>query len=407
MTSRQLVPKRELRSVVSALIVSATLLALGARPGWAGEPSAMMTMSGFILPLNDADVEIPSATVDIRLPEAGYGAATIRTEYEMRNRSDTAIRVRVALPLRGGVRGLHAFGPPDPKLQPAIKLDGAPLEYEYLGLEELAKPYLEQWAAKGWELLEATDPELKAQLEALDPTNHQVPRGTREALDAHVQANAEKWGERAKHWSYNVVKFLVFRHLKRLERDLWLTDVEGAIEFLDPEYTHDAYDLDKFLPEQWGLDVRLMRDPYDGRLYEPRFGGLGEPGWRGVGVLEFEVMLLPEKTHHLAIFYRQSVGYDYNMYRPGDLPSRQFCFVTKNAHKWRDSRWLHMVVRWPEGTKRISFGPRVRGKKRYWREGGYHNAAFSAGARWGNQHISWIARGTRRPHRDAAHVLAQ
>ncbi|NQT13289.1 MAG: hypothetical protein HQ582_11105, partial [Planctomycetes bacterium] len=177
--------KRHLAATVCAVCVSATLLGFGAAPGLAGEVSHQWALSGLIMPLKEAHVQIVSAQVDIRLPDAHGHVAAIRHEYEMRSDSQRSTHLRVALPVFGYIHGTR---PSNPKLGPAIKFDGNTLAYSYLGYEDLSRPFLDKWAQKGWELLQAADPELKAQLHALDETDDQVARETREALDAHVHA---------------------------------------------------------------------------------------------------------------------------------------------------------------------------------------------------------------------------
>jgi len=377
------------RDFINLTAMGAALIMLSATASQAGEPSTRMAISGLPAPLTECDVEVVSADIDIRLPKPDGWVASIRMELSIRSRSAEPVQVRICVPLYGAIWQLPG---PDPRLRAAVKLDGATLEYSLPGFEELAKPFLEEWAEKGWQLLGATDPELKAQLESLDRDSDQLPRGKMEALDALVEAHADRHGDRVRYWGFQVPKFLVFRHLYRFDREL---HVDRALEFLDPQFTHDAYDLDSRLLEQWHLNVWLMRDPYDGRLYQPH-DTFWKPKGRGVHVLEFDVTLQPGKTHVLAAFYRQAVGYERCAYRAGDLWSRQLCFVTEeNARKWADWRWVRWTVRWPEGTRRISFGPRGSYKShpaRYWREGGYHNASYWSGALWPNQHIGWTRR---------------
>ncbi len=321
---------------------------------------------------------IPSATVEIRLPRPNEHYVVVRTEYEMRSNSDQATLLRVAVPVHGEFAGLVFAEDRRPK--PAVKLDGDPVPYSHLRFAELVKPYLEEWAAKGWELLEATDPELKTQLEALDPTNDQVPREKREAFAAHVRANADRWGDRAQPWWYGVVRFLVFRDLYLFDYELGPSEVGAVMRFLDPEYTHDAYDLETLLVKDWNLDTSLMRDPYDGRLYEPPFPIGPQPNGRSVRVLEFDLTLQPKHTHRLAVFYRQPTGFDRTKH------SRQFCFLTGNAARWRDFGSTHWTIRWPKGISRMSF---ARGEdKRYWLADGYHNASFSTGKE--DMYIGWV-----------------
>jgi len=364
--------------VAWAFGTSCVLVGLGTVPGSAGEPAAMLALSGLVMPLQEVDVAIPSATVEIRLPRADEHYVAVRTEYQMRNDSDRATPLKVAVPVHGQFVGLLYAEDRDPK--PAVKLDQDPVPYSCRGFEELAEPYLEQWAAKGWELLGATDPELKAQLEALDPTNDQVPEERREAFAAHVRAKADRWGDRAEAWAYDVVKLLVFRDLYRFDWELFPTEVCQAMLFLDSNYTHDAYDLERLLAEDWSFDSGLMRDPYNGRLYGPDFSIFRQPNGRQVRVLQLDLTLEPKHTHRLAVFHRQPPGYDLTK------RSRQFCFVTGNAGKWRDCGPIHWTIRWPKGTSRISFTQGA--DKRYWRAGDSHNASFSTGQQ--DIYIGWV-----------------
>ncbi len=404
MTSFQAIEKRLARLLTLAFFACAVLL-VSAVSVRAGEASIRLAMSAFIVPLEEADVSIPSVTVDIRLPEPDAYSVTIRTEYEMHNNSDRAIRLRVALPCYGGFRGLE---PPDPKLQPAIKFDGVPLPYSYLGTAQVAEPFLQEWEEKGWRLLEATDPELYAPLRAAKEegivSHWEDPQV--QSLTARLEPNAEKWGNRARYWSNSVVKFLVGR--QNLEFGPWgytLGDVRDAMRFLDREYAVEAYDLGRLVLEQWDFQAAMLRDPYDGRLYEAAHDIDPHPRGFNIRALEFEVTLLPGKTHHLAVFCRQVAGYDNNTYRPNDLRSRQFGFLINNADKWSEWRWIHWIIRWPEGTKRISF-PAWRENKRYWREEGYHNASFSSGV-YRDMYIAWIKRTATQYRRNREDVAAQ
>lgn len=388
MTLFQATERQPSRYLTLVFLISALLLVAVAAPGRAGEASIRLAMSAFIVPLQEADVSIPSATVDIRLPKPDGHWVTVHTEYEMRNNSDSAIRLRVALPCYGGFAGF--FAPSESNLQPAIKLDGVPLAYSYLRTAQLAEPFLQEWEEKGWRLLEATDPELYARLRAVKEKGGLVSHGQIQSLTTILHPSADKWGDRARHWSDSVVKFLVAR--ENLEFEFWgptLTaiDVRDAMRFLDPQYDFEAYDLGRLLLDQWDFHTAMLRDAYDGRLYEGTHDIDPHPHGFDIRVLEFEVTLLPGLTHHLAVFYRQQQGFDNNTYRPGDLPSRQFCFAINNADKWSEWRWIHWIIRWPEGTKRISF-PAWRENKRHWREEGYHNASFSSGL-YRNMHIAW------------------
>ena len=385
-------------------LISAALLVAAAVPGRAGDPSIGLAMSAFIVPLEEADVSIPSVTVDIRLPKPDDSYVIVRTEYEMHNNSDRAIHLRVALPCYGGLRG---FEPPQPSLQPAIKLDGVPLPYSYLGTAQLAEPFLQEWEEKGWRLLEATDPELYAPLRAAKKEGvvSQWEGPQVQSLTARLEPNAEKWGTRTRYWSNSVVKFLAARPDLEFGWGYTLYDVHDAMRFLDPEYSLKAYDLDGLLLEEWDFETAMLRDPYDGRLYKATLHTPVERRGFDIRVLEFEVTLLPGKTHHLAVFYRQVAGYDNNTYRPNDLRSRQFGFLINNADKWSEWRWMHWIIRWPEGTKRISF-PAWRENKRYWHEEGYHNASFSSGMDR-DMYIAWVKRTATQYRRNREDVAAQ
>ncbi len=387
MTLFQATERQPSRYLTLVFLISALLLVAVAAPRGAGEASIRLAMSAFIVPLQEADVSIPSVTVDIRLPKPDGHWVAVHTEYEMHNNSDRAIRLRIALPCYGGFAGF--FSPSESNLQPAIKLDGVPLPYSYLRTAQVAEPFRQKWEEKGWRLLEATDCELYARLKALEEQGGSVTRDQMEALGAYVQAHADRWGDRARHWSDSVVKFLVAR--QNLEFGLWgypLTEVQDAMRFLDPEYAFEAYDLGRLLLDQWDFDTAMLRDPYDGRLYRATHDIYEHPHGFDIRILEFEVTLLPGQTHRLAVFYRQQQGFDNNTYRPGDLPSRQFGFLIDNADKWSEWRWIHWIIRWPEGTKRISL-PSWRHNKRHWREEGYHNASFSSGV-YRNMYIAWI-----------------
>ena len=399
-TERQ--PSRYLTLV---FLISVLLLAAVAAPARAGEASIRLAMSAFIVPLEEADVSIPSATVDIRLPKPDGHWVTVHTEYEMHNNSDRAIRLRVALPCLGGFAGF--FSSSESKLQPAIKLDGVSLSYSYLGTAELADPCRQKWEDKGWRLLQATDAEMYACLREAEekgiisrPEDPQVG-----PLTARVKPYAEKWGNRAKYWSNNVVRFLAGRRALKFGRDYTLCDVRSAMKFLDPNYSLKAYDLDRLLLEQWDFQTAMLRDLYDGRLYKATRDIPEQRRGFTIRVLEFEVTLVPGQTHHLAVFYREQQGFDNNTYRPGDLPSRQFGFLIDNADKWSEWRWIHWIIHWPEATQRISL-PSWRHNKRYWREEGYHNVSFSSGVRR-NMYIAWIERTATQYRRNREDVAAQ
>jgi len=402
MTSRQMVRTSRLSSVLSAVVVPAVLLAVVCSaapepPCVSAGPAARFSMSGFIVPLDESSVKILSADIDIRLPKWDTRIAAIRMGYEMVNQSETATTLRVGMPIYSEFGGLPPRGSEPP---PVIKFDGAPVEYSCPTFHDLAQPHLEQLAEKGWELLEATDPALKAQLEALRQTEGEVSHEVYDALREHVVSHPERWGEQARFWRDDIVEFLVFRHLYEFGQygppsGLQAHDVQNAMNFLDPEHTPQTYDVERLMLEQWGLNVPFLYDPYDHRLYVPT-SNLGQdfrPRAKSIRVLEFEITFLPGQTHHLAIFYRQAIGYD-RAYRAGERSSRQFCFACAGAHKWHDwgdRRWpIHWTIRWPEGIRQIEFRPVWYREKRYWQEDGYHNASYSTTPKDYNLHIAWI-----------------
>ncbi len=377
--------------LAAMLIAAVALLAVPMVPGHAGEIDAAMALSGLIVPLDQADVEVRSARIDIRLPRGHERLVAIRMEYELVSAEDAATDLTICLPLHGLLDGIDAFTRKAEEFPPAAKFDGTPIEYSYLGVKELAAPHFDRWAERGWQLLEQTDPDLKAKLEALDGSDaFNVPPGARGAIEEHVKAHADRYGDRAKHWDWAVVKFLVYRDVLRFFWELYPYEIADAMRFLDPEYTREKYDLSAWLLDEWDMHVVHMCDPYDGRLYRRAWSTTG-PLLNGCAlkVLKFQVRLLPGESHRLAVFYRQHVGFDLNEYRPGDGRSRQFCIVTNNSHKWRKWNWLDMVLHWPEGIDSIAYRPNYRQGKRYWRDAGYHHASFPAPARSRNVHVAW------------------
>ena len=153
--------------LAAMLIAAVALLVVPVAPGHAGEIGEAMALSGLIVPLEQADVEVRSARIDIRLPKEHERLVAVRMECELVSGEDAATDLTICLPLHGLLDGICAFTRKAEEFPPAAKLDGIPIEYSYLGLKELAAPHFDRWAEIGWRLLEQTDPDLKAKLEAL------------------------------------------------------------------------------------------------------------------------------------------------------------------------------------------------------------------------------------------------
>ncbi len=382
------------------LTTAIALLVVPLVAGHAGDGYPTLAISGLIVPLEQVDVAVSSASVDIRLLQDNGLMVAVRMECELVSAEDEATDVTVCLPLHGDLEGItYRRGDYGPRA-PAAKFDGTPIGYSCADLNELEKPYLDRWAADGWRFLQELDPLLARRLRALDASDADETT-IRRVVAAHIKLHARRYGDRTLNWIDSVIKLLLYRDTLGATDMVSSGDLRKAMCFLDPEYTGEKYQLSEVLLEDWGVHEEHMCDPYDGRLYWNRSVEL--TAYR-LEVLKFRVRLEPGESHRLVVFYKMAHGRDQEMYRPGDAPSRQFCITLGNSRKWRDWHDLDVSLHWPEGIEAISYRPRYPRDKRYWREAGYHNASFRT---WMGSRNVHVARTVLRPPPRPDDYLAQ
>lgn len=311
-----------------------------------GEPTARLSDSGIIVPIEDRDAHVIAQRVTLTLPppeRVWHDPAIVRVEYVLRSDRREPLAIWLGWPT-SGIR--YQGGAPHPRCLPAIKFDGKPTGYNLLSLDDLAEPYVRGWTKQMDQLLEL-----------------------RPALRKQVLKVREEGTQRGQEWLAGEGMSALARWLSenRLARDVESEGlacgllgvnaghggdrryryVERALRWLDPDRRAvNAYDE---LSRRWGHEA-LMLEPETGQIMDIRGDMIREPEF---AVFRFPITLQPRQQHHLVVQYGQFLG-ECNRF---DDPWYGLAYLMEPARRW--GRWERTAieVRAPSAWRTVAIRP--------------------------------------------------
>jgi hypothetical protein len=313
-----------------------------------GEPTARLSDSGIIVPVDERGAHVLDQRVTITLPPpagAWREPAVVRAEYVLFNEGRNRLRISVGWPT-GGMR--YEGGHPHPRCRPAVKFDGKPLACELLSFNALANAYAAPWIERIVQLLESK-PALKQQVTAVREEGARRGKPWLRGDGAHGLA---RWmrdnGLVADLDSAHALAggLLGVRPYNHSGADA--SFVQQALKWLDPAY--QPINLYEILSERWGHEALLL-DPNSGQLVDVRADMLQhEPLF---AVFRFSIALEPNSKHHLAVQYGQFLGgADFF-----ESPWYGLVYLMEPAKRW--GRWERTAIeiRVPRGWQRVAIRP--------------------------------------------------
>jgi len=293
-----------MRTVCVWFSLFAALIAAG--PALAdGEPTARLSDTAIIVPVEEHRVHVLDQRVTITLPtpkDVWKRPAVVRAEYVLQSDHTDPLTITVGW-LTAGIRYWYSADAIPPSCTPAIKLDGKPVGYNFLSFDDLADEYVGPWSKRVNELLESK-PALKEQVlrirhEARARGNDWPPSDGGVGVLAQWMRQA---GLALESDADAIAGGLLGVRPSNLgnRRDFF---VQRALAWLDP--THQQVDVYAVLSRRWSHDTRLL-DPFTRQLVDTRHDMFEqEPPF---GVFRFPVTLEPGKSHGLIVQYGQFVG---------------------------------------------------------------------------------------------------